>query len=70
MGRLEDIVERNRNPRRSARRKGLGVGIASVFLLIVLSLLIFTDLASPPDQPPPAASGDHRIRDIQLGNGR
>jgi hypothetical protein len=72
VGRLDEIIERNRHPRRAMRkRKGLGVGLASVVLFVVLILLIFTDLAKPPDDPPPPPpSGEHRIRDVRLGTGR
>jgi len=69
VGRLDDIIERNRNPGRSRRRRALSVGFGSVVLLIVLLLLIFTDLAQPPDDPalqPKPDSGEHRVRDILL----
>jgi len=48
VGRLENIIERNRRPNRSRTRKGLGVGLATIVVFVVLILLIFTDLATPP----------------------
>jgi hypothetical protein len=69
VGRLDEIIERNRNPGRGRRKRALSVGFGSVVLLIVLLLLIFTDLAQPPDderlQPKPD-TGEHRVRDILL----
>jgi hypothetical protein len=62
VGRLENIVERNQHPRRHRKHK-FPVGIAlSLFVLVVLVLLIFTDLATPKQTP-----RDHtRVNDIQL----
>jgi hypothetical protein len=57
MGRLEEIIERNKHPGR--HRKGrfpLGIGVA-LFVLIILVLMIFTDLDESPDakrDTPPA----------------
>jgi hypothetical protein len=56
VGRLENIIERNRHPGRSRKRKGLvGIGLATIVVFVALILLIFTDLASPPEaaKPPP-----------------
>lgn len=72
MGRLEEIVERNKHPRK--HRKGsfpLGIGVA-VFVLIILILMIFTDLDEDPTykQPeatPPPASTEKRVPGIYLG---
>lgn len=58
MGRLENIIERNRHPGRHRKRKGLvGIGLATLVVFVALILLIFTDLASPPEasRPPPEA---------------
>lgn len=70
MGRLDDIIERNKHPRRSLRqRKGFAVGgLVGVVLFVVLLLLIFTKLAQPPEDPPRPAQGssEHRVRDIRL----
>jgi hypothetical protein len=43
VGRLEDIIERNRDPR--AHRRGLSTSVMiGLFLLLVLALMMFTDL--------------------------
>jgi hypothetical protein len=67
VGRLEEIVERNRNPRAAIRKSGgrRGVGITGVVLFVVLILLCFTDLAHPPQDPPPPPAD--RVHDIKLG---
>ena len=48
MGRLEDITERNAREQRKSRHRV--VIAASVFALVVLSIVlaIYTDLATPP----------------------
>jgi hypothetical protein len=68
MGRLEDIVERNKNPRKHRQGK-FPFGIAvSALVLLVLVLMIFTDLAKPnvPDKPAPAPEEKGRVRDIGI----
>ena len=55
MGRLENIIERNKNPGKSRTRKGIGIGFAMLVVFVVLILLIFTDLANPPEDAKPAA---------------
>lgn len=56
-GRLDRIVARNQKP--NANYRWLKVGLAGIVLFVVLVLLIFTDLAAPPDaaypEPVPAA---------------
>ncbi|NVB78156.1 MAG: hypothetical protein HOV81_07170 [Kofleriaceae bacterium] len=48
MGRLDDIVARNKHPRRH-RRAAFPIGIGlSLFVLLILVLMIFTDLDAPP----------------------
>ena len=58
MGRLDDIVARNKRPPR--RRERLELGLRSLFLLVILGLLLFTDWALSPDDdgapPPPPAT--------------
>lgn len=65
MGRLDDIVERNRNPKRTERLT-VGIGVA-LFLLLIIILMTFTDLGRPnfeqKAQPP---SGEKRVNDIKL----
>ena len=46
-GRLDRIIARNKNP--DAKFRWLKVGLAGIVLFVVLVLLIFTDLAAPPD---------------------
>ena len=67
MGRLDDIVARNKHPGRHMRKRfPLGIMI-SAFVLLVIVLMIFTDLGmtstpAPPQDPP----GEKRVRGIQL----
>lgn len=68
VGRLEDIVERNKNPRKHGRGKfPLGIAVAA-FVLLILVLMIFTDLDESPvkKSEPPAASEKGRVRDIGI----
>jgi len=64
VGRLEDIVERNKHPRRHRKMK-FPYGIAvSIVVLVILVLAMFTDL-NPTKQPPPPP--DHtRVDGVQL----
>ncbi len=51
MGRLDEIIERNKRP--GKHRKGsfpFGIAVA-VFVLVILVLMIFTDLDERPDAP-------------------
>jgi hypothetical protein len=69
VGRLDEIIERNRHPRRSIRKRkgGLGVGLASIVLFGALVALIFTNLAQPPEDPPATPTPpEHRVRDVRL----
>lgn len=72
MGRLEDIIDRNKHPRKY-RKTRFPVGIMlSAFVLLVLVLMIFTDLGmTPTKQPPPAAreSGDKHVDGVLLYGG-
>lgn len=62
MGRLEDIVARNKHPGRYRKRK-VPYGVAvSVLVLVVLALAIFTDLGIP-KQPPRDRT---RVEGVQL----
>jgi hypothetical protein len=71
MGRLEEIVERNKHPGKTAKNRfPLGVGVA-IFVLVILVLWIFTDLDESPDAPkddvPAAApSHDHHVNGVML----
>lgn len=61
MGRLEEIVERNKHP---YRRKSISFEIPAILLLIVLGLLVFTNLAAPP--APKQPTKDKAVRDVPL----
>lgn len=55
MGRLEDIIDRNKNPRKH-RKMRFPVGLMlSAFVLLILVLMIFTDAAISPDDKKPGA---------------
>ena len=66
MGRLEDIAERNRNPRAAIRKmkNRRGVGLTGIVLFVVLILLAFTDLghSPPPDPGPPSKDDSVRVK--------
>jgi hypothetical protein len=66
VGRLDDIIQRNRNPKRTERLT-VGIGV-SLFLLLILFLMTFTDLGIPnTDEPPPQPpSTEKRVNDVQL----
>lgn len=48
MGRLDDIIARNRNPRKHRKMKFPVGMMLSAFVLLVLVLMIFTDLGVSP----------------------
>lgn len=68
MGRLDNIVQRNKHPWRL--RGTLSFGLRSVFLLVILGLLIFTDWALSPDDDRPGINvvpeKDPAVRDVKL----
>ena len=64
MGRLDDILERNRNPKRTERLT-VGIGVA-LFLLLIIFLMTFTDLGIPKTAPPPSGKIEKRVNDIKL----
>jgi hypothetical protein len=71
VGRLEDIIDRNKHPGKH-RKLRVPVGILlAAFVLLILVLMIFTDAAiSPTDKPataePPAPSGEKRVDGVLL----
>ena len=71
MGRLEDIIDRNKHPSKHRKmRVPVGILLAAVVLLMLV-LMIFTDAAiSPTDKPataePPAPSGEKRVDGVLL----
>ena len=65
MGRLEQIIERNKHPGRHRKMKVPYRMMISLLVLVVLILAIFTDLGRPPQDPAPAR--DHsRVEGVQL----
>jgi hypothetical protein len=50
MGRLENIIARNRRPNRPGERLVVSLAFSAIVLLI-LALMVFTDLGLPPDAP-------------------
>lgn len=53
MGRLEQIIERNKHPRKHGR-KGVTMGVGlGLFVFVILILMIFTDLDESPVDPKP-----------------
>lgn len=72
MGRLEDIVQRNRSPKGSRERFIWSI-VVGCFLLLILALMVFTDLGRPANAPPPPPPDpapsvpDHSsVPDVQL----
>jgi hypothetical protein len=70
VGRLDDIIARNQNPRKHRKMKFPVGMMLSAFVLLVLILMIFTDLGvSPaPKQDAPAAdpSAERRVDGVML----
>ena len=59
MGRLENIIARNQRPRGSRERVYVSIGFG-VVILVILALMVFTDLGTPPipaGHAAPAAAG-------------
>ena len=76
MGRLDDIIDRNKHPAKH-RKMRFPVGIMlSAFVLLVLVLMIFTDLALSPTDKPAATEqaapddGQKRVNGVLLSRPR
>lgn len=65
MGRLEDIIARNRNPKGHRERMVWGI-VMGTFVLIILGLMVFTDLGKRPEPKPAPPSKDHHVDDVPL----
>lgn len=68
VGRLDNIIARNRRPNQNRERVIVSLVFGSIVLLI-LALAVFTDLGAPPAEPAPApVIDDHRhVNDVYLG---
>jgi hypothetical protein len=71
MGRLENIIARNRRPNRPRERLVVSLSFGAI-LLLILGLMVFTDLGVPPggsgagSAPPAPARRDKRVDGILL----
>jgi hypothetical protein len=67
VGRLENIIARNQRPRGSRERIAVSIGFG-VAILVILALMVFTDLGTPPvpssaarrPAAMPGSGSDHR----------
>jgi hypothetical protein len=72
MGKLEDIVARNR-AHSALSERNLTSLLIGAFLLVIIALAAFTKLGRPADAPPdvPAPAHDeHRVDGVLLGHPR
>lgn len=65
MGRLEDIAERNRNPKGHRERMVWGM-VIGLFIVFILILMVFTNLGKRPDPKRSPPSKDHHVDDVPL----
>ncbi|HSR98095.1 MAG TPA: hypothetical protein VLM79_13640 [Kofleriaceae bacterium] len=69
MGRLENIIARNQRPTGSRERIYVSIGFG-VVILVILALMVFTDLGTPPIPAGaaklPAAGAAQRVDDVLL----
>jgi hypothetical protein len=67
VGKLDDIIARNKNPKRFGERMTVGIGLG-VFVLIILVLMVCTDLGRRPEADAPARIDptDKRVDDVRL----
>jgi len=71
VGKLDDIIARNKNPKRFGEKMTVGIGL-SVFVLIILILMVCTNLGERPAEhgPPRIDPADKRVDDVRLGPSR
>jgi hypothetical protein len=73
MGRLENIIERNRNPKGNRERIFWGM-VFGIAIIAILWLALFTDLGTPPDpKQDPARTiqpTDKRVDDVKVWSPR
>lgn len=67
MGKLEDIIERNKNPKRFGERMTVGIGLG-VFVLFILFMMVCTKWGRRPgaDGPPRIDPTDKRVDDVRI----
>ena len=71
MGRLDDIIDRNKNPRKHGKMRFPWGIMMAAFVLLILVLMIFTDLDESPDvrareEQPQVDPEPGRVRGIGL----
>lgn len=69
MGRLENIIARNRRAGRPPERVVVMIGIG-LFVLLILVLAVFTDLGVPDDDPSPRLRKEPSVDGVQLRRSR
>ena len=71
MGRLDDIIARNKNPKRFGERATVGIGLG-VFILFILFAMVCTNLGKRPEEtgPPRIDPTDKRVDDVRFGTPR
>lgn len=63
MGRLENIIARNRRPNRTMNERLIVSMVLGAIVLVIVALAVFTDLGVPPE---PREAGDaHEARDAR-----
>lgn len=68
MGKLDDIIARNKNPKRFGERMTVGIGLG-VFVLFILFAMVCTNMGKRPeaDAPPRIDPTDRRVNDVRFG---
>ena len=71
MGKLEDIIARNKDPKRFGERMTVGIGLG-VFVLFILIMMVCTNWGRRPeaDGPPRIDPTDKRVDDVRIGTPR
>ena len=69
VGRLENIIARNRPGRRPQERVVVTMVVGAVILLILV-LAVFTDLGRPPADPSPKLQREQGVHGVELRRAR
>jgi len=69
VGRLDNIIARNRRGQRPPERVVVMIGIG-LFVLLILVLAVFTDLGVPNDEPSPKLRNEPHVDGVQLRRAR